>query len=104
MRALWINTARPLRLEAAPAAGCGHAAQSYEATPGTQGCAECLVMGSEWLHLRLCMDCGHVGCCDQSPNKHATAHYHATHHPVIRSIQPGEGWGWCYRDGVFWGA
>lgn len=103
MKAPWIDTTHPLRLEADPASGCSHAGQAYEAVPGTQGCAECLAMGSDWVHLRLCMECGHVGCCDQSPNRHATAHYHATHHPVIRSIQPGEAWGWCYRDGVFWG-
>jgi uncharacterized UBP type Zn finger protein len=60
------------------------------------GCEECLKMGDEWVHLRLCLECGHVGCCDSSKNKHATKHFHLTQHPVIRSFQPGENWGWCY--------
>jgi uncharacterized UBP type Zn finger protein len=63
-----------------------------------QGCEECLKTGGRWVHLRLCLACGHVGCCDSSPNKHATRHYHATRHPVIRSFQPGETWRWCYVD------
>ena len=65
------------------------------------GCEECLVTGSEWLHLRLCLDCGHVGCCDDSPGTHATKHFHATQHPLIRSFEPGEDWGWCYVDNAF---
>ena len=68
-------------------------------TPRTpQGCQECLRLGTPWVHLRLCLTCGHVGCCDDSKNKHATKHYHATKHPVIRSIEPGESWEWCYVD------
>jgi uncharacterized UBP type Zn finger protein len=63
-----------------------------------QGCAECLLTGSPWVHLRLCLTCGHVGCCDSSPNKHATKHFHATSHPVIRSFEPGERSGCCYVD------
>jgi len=55
-------------------------------------------MGSGWVHLRLCLACGHVGCCDNSPNRHATAHNRQTHHPLIRSFEPGEDWGWCYVD------
>jgi uncharacterized UBP type Zn finger protein len=62
------------------------------------GCEECLQTGSQWVHLRECTICGHIGCCDNSPNKHATAHYHATDHPVIRSAEPGEDWFWCYPD------
>jgi uncharacterized UBP type Zn finger protein len=62
------------------------------------GCEECLKMGDSWVHLRLCLECGHVGCCDSSKNKHATKHYHAIHHPVIRSLEPGERWLWCYVD------
>ena len=61
-----------------------------------QGCAECLESGTSWLHLRLCLECGHVGCCDSSPMRHATAHFHGTGHPVIRSFEPGENWRWCY--------
>jgi uncharacterized UBP type Zn finger protein len=65
------------------------------------GCEDCLRIGSKWLHLRICLTCGHVGCCDNSPNRHATAHYHATSHPLIRSLEPGEEWSWCYVDEVF---
>jgi uncharacterized UBP type Zn finger protein len=66
--------------------------------PSGQGCKECLVTGSPWLHLRLCLECGHVGCCDSSPNRHATKHFHETHHPLIRSYEPGEDWWWCFVD------
>jgi len=66
-----------------------------------QGCEECLASGGRWVHLRLCLSCGHVGCCDNSPNKHATKHYHASHDPLIQSFEPGEDWGWCYVDEVF---
>ncbi|MGH8861584.1 MAG: Na+/H+ antiporter [Jatrophihabitantaceae bacterium] len=62
------------------------------------GCEECLIEGTRWVHLRLCLSCGHVGCCDSSVRKHAEAHYHATEHPVMRSIEPGEAWRWCYVD------
>ena len=55
-------------------------------------------MGSEWVHLRLCLSCGHVGCCDDSPNRHATKHFRKIHHPIIRSLEPGEDWGWCFID------
>jgi uncharacterized UBP type Zn finger protein len=64
----------------------------------TRGCEECLKMGASWVHLRLCLTCGHVGCCDSSQNKHATKHFHATQHPIIKSMEPGEDWGWCYVD------
>ena len=62
------------------------------------GCEDCLATGSKWLHLRICLECGHVGCCDESPNQHATVHANATEHPVIRSLEPGEVWSWCYLD------
>lgn len=65
-----------------------------------EGCEECLAIGDPWVHLRLCLTCGHVGCCDSSKNKHATAHFHETKHPVMRSFQPGEKWLWCYVDEV----
>jgi uncharacterized UBP type Zn finger protein len=77
---------------------CGHMDQIKSVTPGTDGCAECLASGDSWVHLRLCMTCGHVGCCDSSKNKHATKHFHATNHPIIKSFEPGEDWGWCYVD------
>jgi uncharacterized UBP type Zn finger protein len=64
------------------------------------GCEECLAMGSRWVHLRMCETCGHIGCCDDSPNRHATAHFHATEHPVMRSAEPGEDWSWCFVDQV----
>ena len=64
------------------------------------GCQECLATGGKWLHLRICLECGHVGCCDDSPNRHATAHNDATSHPLIRSLEPGEEWSWCYVDEV----
>lgn len=65
---------------------------------GVAGCPDCLAIGSSWVHLRRCTECGHVGCCDSSPNRHATRHHEATGHPVIRSIEPGENWLWCYAD------
>lgn len=80
-------------------ATCTHLDQVKDVKPRTpDGCEECLKMGSWWVHLRLCLACGHVGCCDQSPNKHATKHYHGAHHAIIRSFEPGEDWGWCYVD------
>jgi CPA1 family monovalent cation:H+ antiporter len=65
-------------------------------TPG--GCEECLRDGLTWVHLRLCLTCGHIGCCDSSIGRHAEAHFHETEHPVMRSIEPGEAWRWCYVD------
>ena len=81
---------------------CGHLDQiNFDVTPrSTNGCTECLAMGSRWVHLRECMSCGQVGCCDDSPNRHASKHAHATGHPIIRSIEPGEDWLWCYLDEV----
>ena len=64
------------------------------------GCEDCLRSGGKWLHLRICLTCGHVGCCDSSPNRHATAHHRATTHPIVRSLEPGEDWSWCYADEV----
>jgi uncharacterized UBP type Zn finger protein len=82
---------------------CEHAAAIKDPSPRTpQGCEECLRTGDTWVHLRLCEECGHVGCCDSSKNKHATKHFHATRHPVIASFQPGENWKWCYVDEVMW--
>jgi hypothetical protein len=69
--------------------------------PSGNGCAECLRSGGTWVHLRLCLGCGHVGCCDNSPAKHATKHFHTSHHPVIRSYEPGEDWGYCYAHDAF---
>ena len=80
---------------------CTHADAICDVAPSALGCEECLKTGDEWVHLRLCLTCGHVGCCDSSKNKHATKHFHAVKHPVIRSFQPGEAWRWCYIDEVF---
>jgi uncharacterized UBP type Zn finger protein len=77
---------------------CPHVALVKDVTPHTRGCEECLKMGSRWVHLRLCRNCGHVGCCDSSPNRHATKHFHATGHPIVTSFEPGEDWSWCYVD------
>jgi hypothetical protein len=68
--------------------------------PHIAGCEECLKIGGRWLHLRLCQTCGQVGCCDSSPNKHASRHAHEAGHPIVRSVEPGENWSWCYVDEV----
>ena len=80
---------------------CRHITGIRDVVPSTKGCAECLRLGLHWFHLRMCLTCGHVGCCDQSPGKHATRHFHLTRHPLMRSIEPGEDWGWCYIDEAF---
>lgn len=67
---------------------------------GPRVCEDCVKIGDTWVHLRLCLECGHVGCCDSSKNKHATKHFHATNHPIVQSIEPGEDWRWCYIDEV----
>ncbi|WP_349294171.1 UBP-type zinc finger domain-containing protein [Gracilimonas sediminicola] len=64
-------------------------------------CPDCVEQGSSWVHLRMCMICGYVGCCDSSPNKHARAHFEESHHPIIRSVEPGEEWRWCYIDELY---
>jgi uncharacterized UBP type Zn finger protein len=80
---------------------CTHLDQIHQVTPSSiNGCEECLAMGDTWVHLRECLTCGHVGCCDDSQNKHATQHFHITKHPIIRSIEPGEDWKWCYVDHI----
>ena len=77
---------------------CPHLKDVKSVHPTSKGCEECLRMGDSWVHLRLCLSCGHVGCCDSSKNKHATKHFRTTQHPVMRSLEPGETWGWCYVD------
>lgn len=69
-----------------------------ELPESVDGCPECLAAGTPWMHLRICLQCGHVGCCDDSPMRHATAHAQQSQHPIIRSLQPGEDWSWCYPD------
>jgi uncharacterized UBP type Zn finger protein len=80
---------------------CTHGGFIRKVTPSALGCEECLkIPGAWWVHLRLCRTCGHVGCCDDSPNRHATAHARESGHPIIRSLQPGEEWSWCYVDEI----
>jgi Zn-finger in ubiquitin-hydrolases and other protein len=81
---------------------CAHLDQILvrELPPSVPGCEDCLRIGGKWLHLRICLTCSHVGCCDDSPNHHASAHAHATSHPIIRSLEQGEDWNWCYVDEV----
>ena len=79
---------------------CAHVKEIQKVTPSGKGCKECLLMGDTWVHLRLCLICGHVGCCDSSKNRHATKHFHSTKHPIIRSFEPGEDWRWCYVDEI----
>jgi len=72
-----------------------------DAEPRTpQGCEECLRDGTRWVQLRLCLSCGHVGCCDSSPERHGTGHFRETGHPVMRSFEPGESWRWCFVDNL----
>jgi uncharacterized UBP type Zn finger protein len=81
---------------------CSHVAEHLKKVkPHTRGCEECLASGDTWVHLRMCLECGHVGCCDSSKNRHARAHFHATGHPLIQSAEKGEDWRWCYIDEVY---
>lgn len=83
-------------------AACKHLASvDVNQPPNTKGCEECEKSGDTWVHLRVCLTCGHVGCCDSSKNKHATKHFHRSKHPMIRSKEPGERWAWCYVDEAF---
>ena len=79
---------------------CSHLQTIGNVTPSALGCEECLKSGSRWVHLRMCQTCGKIGCCDSSPNRHASRHAHEDGHPVARSVQPGENWSWCYVDEV----
>jgi Zn-finger in ubiquitin-hydrolases and other protein len=85
------------------AGGCTHLddVAVLELPAEVAGCEDCLRMGGKWLHLRICLTCGHVGCCDSSPNRHATAHSRESSHPLIRSLEPGEDWNWCNVDEVY---
>ena len=80
---------------------CDHLDQIQPVEPAASGCEECIRLGSWWVHLRQCMTCGRVGCCDDSPNKHASAHARESGHPIIRSLEPGEDWIWCFVDEVY---
>ena len=80
---------------------CNHLNTIQVTGSDAQGCEDCLKTGDNWVHLRLCTQCGYVGCCDSSQNQHASKHYHATGHPIIRSFEPGEEWYWCFADEAF---
>ena len=80
---------------------CTHLDTIHDVAPSGPGCFECTKIGARWVHLRRCTECGVIGCCDNSPNKHATKHYHAVGHPIIQSYEPGEDWYWCYPDDLF---
>lgn len=81
---------------------CSHLDQIRDVVPSvSNGCEDCLRIGGTWVHLRMCLICGHAGCCDNSPNRHATAHFRTTGHPLIESLEPGESWMYCYLDDVF---
>lgn len=77
---------------------CSHLDQVHSITPSAKGCEDCLKIGGHWVNLRICLTCGYVGCCDSSPNKHASKHARHVGHPIIQSFQPTEVWGWCYVD------
>jgi uncharacterized UBP type Zn finger protein len=80
---------------------CPHLVGTDDVAPTQEdGCEECLAAGTSWVHLRRCLGCGHVGCCDSSPGRHATVHHRSTHHPVVQSFEPGESWRYCYVDDV----
>jgi CPA2 family monovalent cation:H+ antiporter-2 len=93
-----IDLEQTIEFQPRAAAECSHLDQIAPVRPRTQGCEECLRAGTAWVHLRVCLSCGHVGCCDSSPGRHATAHYRQTQHPILRSLEPGEQWGWCFVD------
>lgn len=80
---------------------CTHLTEIREVEPTGDGCADCLRLGSTWVHLRVCLSCGNVGCCDSSFGRHATRHFQATGHPILRSLEEGEDWRWCYPDETY---
>jgi uncharacterized UBP type Zn finger protein len=79
---------------------CSHLDQVRPVEPRTDGCEECLAMDGRWVELRLCLSCGHVGCCDLSPNRHARAHFTETGHPIMQARVPGHTWAWCWVDEI----
>ncbi len=81
---------------------CEHLKQAHDVAVRERVCEDCIRTGDRWVHLRVCLYCGHVGCCDSSPNGHATKHFQETQHAIIRSIEPGENWGWCYVDKIMY--
>jgi ubiquitin-hydrolase Zn-finger-containing protein len=95
----WSTTVGTIAVMMTP--GCSHIDTIVaDVAPSSNGCEDCLRIGGHWMHLRRCTACGHVGCCDSSPMKHATAHFHESGHPIVQSFEPGEDWLWCYADDV----
>lgn len=80
---------------------CAHLGQARSVQPSANGCEECLAAGDRWVEARMCLVCGHVGCCDSSKGQHATKHFQETGHPIMKSIEPGAGWSWCYIDKAY---
>ena len=80
---------------------CTHLDQIRNVEPQMTGCAGCMALGQSWVQLRMCMSCGHAGCCDSSKGRHASAHFHQTRHPLVRSFRSGDDWAWCYVDEVY---
>jgi uncharacterized UBP type Zn finger protein len=83
-----------------PMPTCEHLEAVKNPKPQSRGCEECLRVGDTWVHLRVCLTCGYVGCCDSSKNRHATRHFWSMQHPIVRSLEPGEDWRWCYVDEI----
>ena len=81
---------------------CKHIGEIKAGTPSADGCEDCLKTGGRWVHLRLCETCGHVGCCDNSPGQHSSKHFATSGHPIIKSFEPGEEWGYCFIDDLFY--
>jgi uncharacterized UBP type Zn finger protein len=81
---------------------CEHVKSAKDLQPAERVCEDCVKIGDNWVHLRICLTCGHIACCDSSKNKHATKHFHSSGHPMVRSIEPGENWGWCYVDAILY--
>jgi uncharacterized UBP type Zn finger protein len=81
---------------------CRHLDTIRDVRPSADGCEDCLRIGAQWVHLRMCLECGHAGCCDSSPNRHARKHAHAANHPIVTSLEPGEDWKYCFVDDVMW--
>jgi uncharacterized UBP type Zn finger protein len=98
---IWCESGFPRRRQKM-AAKCTHEKDHVKnVKPSNKGCEDCLKTGDTWVHLRMCLECGHVGCCDSSKNRHARAHFHATEHPIVRSAERGEDWRWCYIDEAY---
>ncbi|HEX8630737.1 MAG TPA: cation:proton antiporter [Catenuloplanes sp.] len=93
-----VDTSRIVDFPPDPETACPHTGTIEPVLPSAPGCQECLTAGTTWVHLRVCLSCGHVGCCDSSPNRHAGAHFAATDHPIMTSAETGENWAWCYLD------